>query len=156
VAGLPTRIRRHPRPAVCAPGSDPTGGRHDPPARDGGRVPGTSGGSGEYLVQVVEAVVAGEAVLPPRALLEGFPQPGGGTTRITESELAVGCRIAAGESNQQIAARLHMSDDQVKHCVRGLIRKLGVRDRHVVADHFHRPLAWSFPRFGRKEYLKRA
>lgn len=48
---------------------------------------------------------------------------------ISERELAVLAEIAAGHSNKEIAARLHVSPNTVKTHVARLLAKLGARRR---------------------------
>lgn len=61
---------------------------------------------------------AGEAALAPTT-----------TRRLTERELTVFTLIAAGRSNREIAAQLHLSEGTVKVHVGRILAKLDLRDR---------------------------
>lgn len=64
----------------------------------------------------------------PRARFEGNPQAQA-TLGISDRELAVLVEIAAGHSNKEVAARLHVSPNTVKTHVARLFDKLGARRR---------------------------
>ena len=56
---------------------------------------------------------------------------------LTERELQVLRGMADGKSNAEIGRELYLSEDTVKTRARGLLRKLGARDRvHAVASAF--------------------
>ncbi len=90
------------------------------------------------LVRAVRAVAAGEALLSPgvtRRLIEHFaaqPRPGrdlpalGG---LTEREREVLALVAAGLTNEEIAARLVLSPLTAKTHVSRIMTKIGARDR---------------------------
>jgi DNA-binding NarL/FixJ family response regulator len=96
------------------------------------------------LVAAIRTIAAGDAVLAPGAtqrLIRQFaataPQPGpaGGERAaqirgaLTGREQDVFARIAAGLSNSEIAAALHLSEGTVKIHVGRILAKLGLRDR---------------------------
>jgi len=57
-----------------------------------------------------------------------------GTEDLSERELDVVRRVAAGLSNKEIAAQLSLSEETVKTYMKGLMSKLGASDRsHAVA-----------------------
>jgi DNA-binding NarL/FixJ family response regulator len=95
------------------------------------------------LVAAIRTIAAGDAVLAPGATKRlirqfaatGQPDPPGGlqATQITQALTAregdVFSHIAAGMSNSEIAARLHLSEGTVKVHVGRILAKLGLRDR---------------------------
>jgi DNA-binding NarL/FixJ family response regulator len=89
------------------------------------------------LARAIRTVAAGEAVLAPtatRRLLDRFaaldPAPAGDVLAdLTERERTVFDRVAAGRSNREIAAELHLSEGTVKIHVGRILAKLGLRDR---------------------------
>jgi DNA-binding NarL/FixJ family response regulator len=97
-------------------------------------------GAGE-IGQAIRTVHAGEALLDPsvqRRLLESLrapaatvaPEPPGPLPDgLTQREAEVLALIAGGLSNQEIAARLHVSETTVKTHINNLFSKAGVRDR---------------------------
>jgi len=97
-------------------------------------------GAGE-IAQAIRTVHAGEALLDPsvqRRLLESLrapaatvaPEPPGPLPDgLTQREAEVLALIAGGISNQEIAARLHVSETTVKTHINNLFSKTGVRDR---------------------------
>ena len=97
---------------------------------------------GSDLVAAVRTVAAGESVLAPsatRRLLDRFvpmlPSPERADRRtallepLTEREREVFVLLAAGRSNREIGADLHVSEGTVKVHVGRVLAKLGVRDR---------------------------
>jgi DNA-binding NarL/FixJ family response regulator len=90
----------------------------------------------DQLLDAIRVVAAGEALLHPRVtrrLIERFtalpaprrtPEDG-----LTERERDVLLAVAAGLSNQEIAARLHLGYGTVKTHVSHLLTKLDCRDR---------------------------
>jgi DNA-binding NarL/FixJ family response regulator len=99
--------------------------------------------SAEDVLAAIRAVHSGDAVLAPsttRRLIErvapGLPGPSTGPDpleRLTDREREVLGRIARGDSNAEIAARLFLSEATVKTHVGRILTKLGLRDRvHAV------------------------
>jgi NarL family two-component system response regulator LiaR len=89
----------------------------------------------EELLRAVRSAAEGRSVLPPRIasqVVEGL-RAGAPTDRLTPRELDVLARIARGESNRQIAAGIHVSDETVKSHVSNLLSKLRVNDRTQAA-----------------------
>jgi DNA-binding NarL/FixJ family response regulator len=95
----------------------------------------------DELTAAIRTVAAGDAVVAPRVtrrLLEEFARRIPSTTpadrsdrldRLTERELDVLRAVALGQSNQEIAATLFVSEATVKTHVSRLLAKLGLRDR---------------------------
>lgn len=95
----------------------------------------------EELVAAIRTVAAGDAVVAPRItrrLLDTFASRMPTSTQaarderldqLTEREREVLEAIALGQSNQEIAASLFLSEATVKTHVSRLLTKLGVRDR---------------------------
>ena len=96
----------------------------------------------EDLVAAIRTIAAGDAVLAPaatRRLIRQFttqpPEPPGSRRAaqirhaLTGREQDVFALIAAGMSNSEIAARLHLSGGTVKIHVGRILAKLGLRDR---------------------------
>jgi DNA-binding NarL/FixJ family response regulator len=95
------------------------------------------------LVAAIRTIAAGDAVLSPGAtqrLIRQFaatkqPEPSSGhraaevRRALTGREQDVFARIAAGMSNSEIAAVLHLSEGTVKVHVGRILAKLGLRDR---------------------------
>jgi len=94
----------------------------------------------ERLFDAVRVVAAGDALLAPaitRRLLSEFarlqPQPaipsGNALAALTPRETQILRLIAAGLSNQEIAAQLIVTQETVKTHVSRVLNKLGLRDR---------------------------
>jgi DNA-binding NarL/FixJ family response regulator len=94
------------------------------------------------LLTAIRTVAGGDAVLAPtatRRLIDQFvpllPGPGRQQDRdallgkLTDREQAVFAQLAAGQSNREIAAGLHLSEGTVKVHVGRILAKLGLRDR---------------------------
>jgi DNA-binding NarL/FixJ family response regulator len=94
------------------------------------------------LLAAIRTVAGGEAVLAPtatRRLINQFvpllPDPGRQPDRdallskLTDREQAVFAQLAAGRSNREIAADLHLSEGTVKVHVGRILAKLDLRDR---------------------------
>jgi DNA-binding NarL/FixJ family response regulator len=87
------------------------------------------------LVDAIRVVAGGNALLGPEAvarLLDRFAAPAGASAivqALTDREQEILRLVAAGLSNQEIAASLVVSETTVKTHVSNLLRKLGVRDR---------------------------
>jgi DNA-binding NarL/FixJ family response regulator len=94
---------------------------------------------GETIVGAIRAVAAGDAVISPsttRRLLDHVaarlaPTPAneGALRSLTERELEVFGRLAAGSSNTEIAQQLFLSEATVKTHVGHILSKLQLRDR---------------------------
>ena len=95
--------------------------------------------TGDQLVEAVQVVASGEAMLAPkvtRRLLERMTQdtaPGerGAEIRklLSAREVDVLLLVARGMSNAEIGAHLHLAETTVKSHVQNVLAKLGVRDR---------------------------
>jgi DNA-binding NarL/FixJ family response regulator len=94
------------------------------------------------LLTAIRTVAGGDAVLAPtatRRLIDQFapllPDPGRRPERdavlskLTSREQTVFTQLAAGRSNREIAAELHLSEGTVKIHVGRILTKLGLRDR---------------------------
>ena len=88
----------------------------------------------------VRAVAGGGLPLAPqlvRRLLQEYADhrvtPDRRLEQLTDREADVLRRIAAGDSNIEIASRLHIGEGTVKTHVAAVLRKLGVRDRTQAA-----------------------
>ncbi len=94
------------------------------------------------LLTAIRTVAGGDAVLAPtatRRLIDQFapllPDPGrqperdAVLRRLTGREQTVFTQLAAGRSNREIAAELHLSEGTVKIHVGRILTKLGLRDR---------------------------
>jgi DNA-binding NarL/FixJ family response regulator len=94
------------------------------------------------LITAIRSVASGDAVLAPaatRRLIDQFtallPDPGRKESRdeiigkLTDREQTVFAQLAAGRSNREIAAGLHLSEGTVKVHVGRILAKLGLRDR---------------------------
>jgi len=90
------------------------------------------------LLRAVRVVAAGDALLSPgvtRRLIERFAHsapsaaPVAGLEQLTEREREVTALVAAGLSNDEIAAQLYMSPLTAKTHVSRAMTKLGARDR---------------------------
>ena len=90
------------------------------------------------LLQAIETVAAGEALLAPsitRRLIAEFAarrdpaQPATALAELTERELEIMRLVAEGLSNAEIAGRLVISPLTAKTHVSNVLRKLGCRDR---------------------------
>jgi DNA-binding NarL/FixJ family response regulator len=92
----------------------------------------------EELLQGIRTVVAGEALLSPqatRALITRFlttPEPGtlpASLERLTARELEVMAMAAEGQSNTEIAEKLHVSPLTARTHIHRAMTKLDARDR---------------------------
>jgi DNA-binding NarL/FixJ family response regulator len=102
----------------------------------------------QQLYDAIHAVSAGDAVLSPRItrdLVDRFattterdavPEPAADVLGdLTQREREVFDEIAAGLSNAEIGARLHLSEATVKTHITRVLAKLGLRDRVQVVIH---------------------
>jgi DNA-binding NarL/FixJ family response regulator len=93
----------------------------------------------EQLLEAIRIIAAGDALLTPsvtRRLISEFarqprsvPPADQALAQLTAREREVLAQVAAGESNAEIAARLHLSIATVKTHVSRLLAKLNGRDR---------------------------
>jgi DNA-binding NarL/FixJ family response regulator len=98
----------------------------------------------QRLVEAVLAADRGESVLAPSvaakvvARVATLPEPTGPVRQplvdpLTDRELDVLRQLAAGLSNREIAAAVHLSEGTVKNHVTNILAKLGARDRTQAA-----------------------
>jgi DNA-binding NarL/FixJ family response regulator len=95
--------------------------------------------SPEVLIEGIKVVAGGEGLLSPsvtRRLIEEFAtqaapamSPATPLEPLTEREREVLALVGAGLSNQEMAARLFISEATVKTHVKRILMKLGLRDR---------------------------
>ena len=89
----------------------------------------------EEIINGIKTVAAGHALLAPpvtRRLLASLaarPRETHPPTPLTDREAAVLTALAAGLSNSEIAATMHLSRETVKTHVKNILAKLQVRDR---------------------------
>ena len=93
----------------------------------------------EDLIRAIRVVASGDSLLAPsvtRRLIEEFarrPEPAARSAKrlegLTERELEVLKQVARGQTNAEIAARLHVAETTVKTHVAHLLDKLELRDR---------------------------
>ena len=90
----------------------------------------------EFVCESIRAVHAGNAVIAPQnlaALLEAEPAPAPEVPELfdelTEREKEVFAAVALGLANQEISARLFLSESTVKTHIGAILRKLELRDR---------------------------
>ncbi|WP_298461931.1 response regulator transcription factor [uncultured Cellulomonas sp.] len=93
----------------------------------------------EELITAVRVVAGGDAMLSPsvtRRLVEtvargpagpGAPPPA--LDRLTDREHQVLIALATGDSNAELAVRLHITEETVRTHVKRVLHKLGLRDR---------------------------
>jgi two-component system, NarL family, response regulator LiaR len=85
----------------------------------------------DALCQAIKAAAAGQVQLTPRAaarLMQAVSAPES-PEDLTERETEVLRLLAQGQSNKQIAHRLHISEKTVKTHVSNILSKLGVQSR---------------------------
>ena len=106
--------------------------------RAGARAYVLKGVAARELVRILRAVAAGEVyVTPSLAASLLFDMTGAASGRpatsplddLTEREQQILERVAAGDSNKEIAAQLHLSEKTVKHHMTNILQKLQVRNR---------------------------
>ena len=107
--------------------------------RAGARAYVLKGVAARELVRILRAVAAGEVyVTPSLAASLLFELTGAGSTSrqaadpladLTERERQILERVAAGDSNKEIAAQLDLSEKTVKHHMTNILQKLQVRNR---------------------------
>jgi len=90
------------------------------------------------LVSIVRRVHGGEGYVAPAlaaSLLSGrgnqpvSAPPPDPLAALTERERQILDQVAAGLSNKEVAAQLHLSEKTVKHYMTIIMEKLGVRNR---------------------------
>ena len=90
------------------------------------------------LVSIVRRVHGGEGYVAPAlaaSLLSGIGRrpasaaPPDPLAALTERERQILDQVAAGLSNKEVAAKLHLSEKTVKHYMTIIMEKLGVRNR---------------------------
>lgn len=101
--------------------------------------------SSEKLVEAIHAAARGESFLQPsiaaKVLAEfarmeeraGPPPKADLTEPLSEREVEILKRMAAGDSNKEIASQLFITEGTVKNHVTNILGKLGVRDRTQAA-----------------------
>ena len=101
--------------------------------------------SSDKLVEAIRATARGESFLQPsiaaKVLVEfnrlearpAAPAETGLVEPLSERELEILARVAAGDSNKEIAAVLYITEGTVKNHVTNILGKLGVRDRTQAA-----------------------
>ena len=90
----------------------------------------------EAMLEALQAVAAGRVVIPPQlnhllaAALRGESRPqSAGAAGLTEQELRILEKIAAGLSNKQIGRELDIAEGTVKVHVKHILRKVELRSR---------------------------
>ncbi|MFV2100678.1 response regulator [Micromonospora sp. LOL_024] len=98
-------------------------------------------GTPETLIEAIRVVARGDGLLAPeltRRVIATFARPGAATGArapeaalrdLTPREREVLVLVAAGASNAEIAAALHLGEATVKSHVSRVLAKLGLRDR---------------------------
>jgi DNA-binding NarL/FixJ family response regulator len=81
------------------------------------------------LLAAIRTVASGEAVLAPTATRRLIDQFAPMLGKLTDRERTVFAELAAGRSNREIAAGLHLSEGTVKIHVGRILAKLELRDR---------------------------
>ncbi|MFY9927519.1 MAG: response regulator transcription factor [Streptosporangiaceae bacterium] len=92
------------------------------------------------LIEAVRAAAAGDALISPSVTVRLLKQlaparsPAAGTrSQLSERELDIARSIAAGRTNQEVAAELFISLSTVKTHIARIQNKLGVRNRVEIA-----------------------
>ena len=90
------------------------------------------------LISIIRKVHAGEGYVAPSLAASLLAGLGGGRpsaaqsdplAALTERERQILDQVAAGLSNKEVAAQLHLSEKTVKHYMTIIMEKLGVRNR---------------------------
>ena len=106
--------------------------------RAGARAYVLKGVAARELVEIIRSVAAGDAYVTPSLAasllfdLRAGPahRPNAGPLgELTERELQILERVAAGDSNKEIGATLQVSEKTVKHHMTNILQKLQVRNR---------------------------
>lgn len=101
----------------------------------------TKDAGADEIRDAIEAVRRGETLLEPRVQARLLSALSGGDAtldRLTPREREVLRLIAQGLANQEIAARLFVSEATVKTHINNLFSKLGVRDRAQAVAYAYR------------------
>jgi len=103
------------------------------------------GVAADELLRAIRGVIAGESYVSPKLaahLLQVMRSPARGPlSELSERERDVLAGLAAGETNREIAVRLHLSEKTVKYYVTNVLIKLQVRNRveaALIADRARR------------------
>jgi two-component system nitrate/nitrite response regulator NarL len=106
--------------------------------RAGARAYVLKGVAARELVRIMRAVAAGEVYVTP-SLAAGLlfeltaekssSQAADPLDDLTERERQILERVAAGDSNKEIGAQLHLTEKTVKHHMTNILQKLQVRNR---------------------------
>jgi len=106
--------------------------------RAGARAYVLKGVAARELMRILRAVAAGEVYVTPSlaaSLLfeltsgKGGAQPANPLDDLTERERQILEGVAAGDSNKEIGAKLHLTEKTVKHHMTNILQKLQVRNR---------------------------
>jgi DNA-binding NarL/FixJ family response regulator len=105
--------------------------------RAGARAYVLKGVAARELVRILRSVAAGEVYVTPSLAASLLFELTGGKTGapanpldgLTERERQILERVAAGDSNKEIGAQLHLSEKTVKHHMTNILQKLQVRNR---------------------------
>lgn len=98
------------------------------------------------LISIIRKVHAGEGYVAPSLAASLLASRGGPVSpppdplaALTERERQILDQVAAGLSNKEVAAQLHLSEKTVKHYMTIIMEKLGVRNRVEAALVARRP-----------------
>jgi two-component system, NarL family, nitrate/nitrite response regulator NarL len=106
--------------------------------RAGARAYVLKGVAARELVRILRAVAAGDVYVTPYLAASLLFELTGGKASVTapsplegltERERQILERVAAGDSNKEIGAQLHVSEKTVKHHMTNILQKLQVRNR---------------------------
>jgi two-component system, NarL family, nitrate/nitrite response regulator NarL len=106
--------------------------------KTGARAYVLKGVAARELVSILHTVQSGEVYVTPSLAANLLSEmttgarsasPAGGFDQLTEREHEILELIAAGTSNKEIAAQLHLTEKTVKHYVTNILQKLQVHNR---------------------------
>jgi two-component system, NarL family, nitrate/nitrite response regulator NarL len=106
--------------------------------RAGARAYVLKGVAARELVRIMRAVASGEVYVTPSLAASLLFELSGGKVGshaasplddLTERERQILERVAAGDSNKEIGAQLHLTEKTVKHHMTNILQKLQVRNR---------------------------
>lgn len=102
----------------------------------------SKGASKESVVQAIQDVAEGRAVLDPNVTEGIFGRISGKNAQaLSDRELTVLQELSHGMSTREVAGHIHVSEETVKTYLKQIFRKLGVHDRtEAVAEAFRRGL----------------